>query len=617
ARVDLDLLRLLPRGEVFCTSACIGGFLKNYPSEESVYLLEQMIEIFGKDNFMLEVQCHHTEKQVEYNKIVLKIASEYGLKLIAGVDAHMIYKESTERNYLLHSKGLVYDDEDGWFLHFPSRDEFVKMFREQGVLPNDDIEGAIDNTLLLTNSEEIEIDTKMKVPTIFPNKDRSWKLGHFKMLISQKWNEYKHTVPKSMWQRYIDEMTAEFNVIESTFLEDYFLTNYYIIKKGIEYGGVLTKSGRGSGTSFLLNLMLGFTTVDRLKAKVPMLRDRFLGIARVLENNSVADIDFNLYNREAFVKAQVELLGEGRSYLMTAYGTLGLKSAFKMYCRAKDIDTALSDELSKYITSYSIDKKHNENIQIEDYIKESNHLRLVDESKSYMGVIDSFSAHPCAFCLSNEDLRRVFGLLKSPAGDLVVNITGSEAEKLGYLKNDLLIVSVVGMNDALYKRIGIKQFASNELYDKLDGDNNVWDLYGDGYTVCLNQVESTSTTEKVKKFKPKTVEELCNFVAVIRPASASIYKSFEKRDGFKYDIEELDRLLQGEFLTGSWIIYQEQIMQLMEWLEFPESETYAIMKAISKKKISVIESVKERFEEKLMEEMIKDVLKKQEDRNDR
>ncbi|MGL5647023.1 MAG: PHP domain-containing protein [Clostridium sp.] len=610
-RIDLELLRKLPKGEVICTTACVGSFLRDYPNNNSRDTLEQLIDIFG-ENLFLEVQAHNTEKQKRYNELMIALADKHGLKLIAGTDSHMIKKESVERTYLLHSKGLIYDDEEGWSLYFPNRSEFEDMFIEQGVLSSVDIKEAINNTLLLTESEEIVIDTKMKVPTIFPDKSREWKLGKLKELIFEGWESYKKDVPKNKWNTYIKEMMEEFNIIEYTNIEDYFITNYYLIKKGIEYGGVLTKSGRGSGTSFLLNKMLGFTSVDRLKAKVPMLRDRFLGIARVLENNSCADIDHNLSNRDAFVRAQSELLGEGSSYLMTAYGTLGLKSAFKMYCRAKNIDISVADELSKHITSYTLDKKHNEYAKIEDYIKDKEHLKLVEESKSYMGIIDSFSAHPCSYCLSNEDLRRTFGLLKSPAGDMVVNITGGEAEKLGYLKNDLLIVSVVGMNDALYKRVGIKQFESNELYDKVQNDEKVWDLYAKGHTVCLNQVESSGTVEKVKAFKPKSVEDLCNFVAVIRPGSASIYKSFEKRELFKYDIEVLDKLLQGDFLTGSWIIYQEQIMQLMEWLEFPESETYAIMKAISKKKISVIESVKERFEEKLMEEMIKDILDKEE-----
>lgn len=297
---------------------------------------------------------------------------------------------------------------------------------------------------------------------------------------------------------------------------------------------------------------------------------------------------------------------------MVAWGTLGTKSAFKMLCRAKEIDVDIANEVTKLITSYEIDKKHNSSVVIEDYIKDDYQRNLLKESESYKGIIDSFSQHACAMLLFNGDLRREFGLLRAPNGELVVNVTGVEAEKLGYLKNDFLIVQVVGMNDRLYSRIGIPQFSSNELYDKVRNDDKIWDLYGNGFTMCLNQMESTGTTEKAKKFKPKTVEELCNFVAIIRPATASIYRSFEKREKFEYGIKELDKIIQGDFLESSWIIYQEQLMILFQWLGFPDSETYSVMKAISKKKVDVINAVKERFEEKLIEFMIQDALDKRE-----
>ncbi|MGL6131313.1 MAG: hypothetical protein ACRCZ9_06850, partial [Fusobacteriaceae bacterium] len=232
------------------------------------------------------------------------------------------------------------------------------------------------------------------------------------------------------------------------------------------------------------------------------------------------------------------------------------------------------------------------------------------ESAYYNGIIDSFSVHPCSYLLSNSDIKRSFGLIKTPNGTIVANVTGTQAEKLGYLKNDLLIVTVVGMNDALYKRIEIEQPESNELYDWVTGDDKVWGLYEKGHTQCLNQMESQGTTSKTMRYKPKTVEELCNMVAIIRPSCRSIYPIFEQRKEFSYGIADLDKLLQGEFLDTSLIIYQEQIMELLKWLGIPDSEGYAIMKAISKKKLEVIETVKERFEEKLMEAIIKDMLEK-------
>ncbi|MGL5962639.1 MAG: PHP domain-containing protein [Cetobacterium sp.] len=608
ARIDFDLLRRLPKGEVYCTTACIGGFLRDY--EKNEWILKEMIEIFG-ENLLLEVQPHKSEKQIEYNKLIKKLSKEYGLKMIGANDSHMIdEKGKIDRDYLLHSKGLIYEDEGEWYLDYPSYEVMEERFLSQGIWEKSEVLELMNNTLMLTEGDVLSVDTKMKVPTIYKDKNREWKLSKLKERIFESWEKYKNEVDESLHGEYISEILEEYSVIEETKMEDYFLTNMEIISKGIEYGGVLTKTGRGSATSYITNMLFGFTTVDRLKSKVPMLRERFMGKARIIDNNSAPDIDFNVYNREAFEKAQSELLGESCSYPMVAHGTLGLKSAFKMLCRAKNIPIDVADEISKIISTYQHDKKYDENVNIEDYFNDDEHISLIKESAYYNGIIDSFSVHPCSYLLSNSDIKRSFGLIKTPNGTIVANVTGTQAEKLGYLKNDLLIVTVVGMNDALYKRIEIEQPESNELYDWVTGDDKVWGLYEKGHTQCLNQMESQGTTSKTMRYKPKTVEELCNMVAIIRPSCRSIYPIFEQRKEFSYGIADLDKLLQGEFLDTSLIIYQEQIMELLKWLGIPDSEGYAIMKAISKKKLEVIETVKERFEEKLMEAIIKDMLEK-------
>ena len=289
-RVDLELLRQLPKGEVVCTSACIASFLRDYPQTKPI--LEEFIEIFGRDNFFLEVQSHPIERQIEYNKLMKQLSLEYGLELIAGVDSHMIDdKDSSLRDYLLHSKGIIYEDEVGWINDYPSYDTLKQRFLNQGIWTAEEVERFIDNTLILTQTEDIIIDTKMKVPSAFPNKTREWKLSHLKELIFSKWDEYKSCVSKDIWKVYVKELLAEYSVIEETKMEDYFLLNYYIIKRGIELGGILTKSSRGSGASYLTNFMLGFTSIDRLKHKVPILRERFMGKARIIDNNSSPDID--------------------------------------------------------------------------------------------------------------------------------------------------------------------------------------------------------------------------------------------------------------------------------------------------------------------------------------
>lgn len=113
ARIDIELLRGLPKGEVYCTSACLGGFLRDYPKTEPI--LEELIDIFG-ENLFLEVQPHKTEKQINYNKLLKEISKKYGIKLIGACDSHMISENGVlDRDYLLHSKGLIYEDEEGWY----------------------------------------------------------------------------------------------------------------------------------------------------------------------------------------------------------------------------------------------------------------------------------------------------------------------------------------------------------------------------------------------------------------------------------------------------------------------------------------------------------------------
>lgn len=596
-RIDLELLRGLPKGEVYCTTACLGGFLRDYP--ENKWLLEELIDIFG-ENFYLEVQPHPSNKQIEYNEMIKEIAKEYGLKIIGACDSHMIdEKGKIDRNYLLHSKKIMYEDEEGWYLDYPDYDTLFQRFMEQGIWNENEVHELLDNTLHLTQVEQIYIDPKMKVPTIFPDKDREWKLGYLKKLIFEKWEKYKGKVPKARWKKYKKEILLEYSIIERTKMEDYFISNYHIINRGIELGGLLTRSSRGSGASFFINMLLGFTTIDRLKSKLPMLPQRFMSISRIIEENSSPDIDFNIYNREYFLQAQDELFGETANYFMVAYGTLGVKSAFKMLCRAKDIDIETADEISKLIASWENDKKHNEDADIMDYIKDPYHIQLIKESEKYNGIIDSMSSHPCATILSNTDIRRAFGVMKSPNGVLVANITGKQSEKMGYLKNDFLIVDVVDLNDKLYKRVGMEYIGAEDLYEEIEKYDGIWDLFANGYTLCLNQMESSGTTQKMMRYKPRGLYELSNSVGAIRPGFASNYQMYEKRENFQYGIPFIDKILQGEFIEGSYLLYQEQQMKLLELIGIEPDRIVATIKAISKKNIDVIESIGADFNTKM------------------
>lgn len=243
-RIDFNMLRQLPKGEYYVTTACVSGILKDFETKPEIF--KTMVDIVGKDNFFVEIQYHDTDKQREHNRLCKALSKKYGVKLVVGCDSHMINEnQKTDRDYMLHSKGIIYEEEYGWYLDYPSYDTIVERFVKQGVFEMREIYEALDNTLLLTETEDIIIDKKMKVPTMFPEKDRNWRLAYFKKLIFDKWKIYREKVPKIQWQKYIKEIKLEYDIVEKTTMEDYFISNYHIIKLGIELGGVLTRTGRG------------------------------------------------------------------------------------------------------------------------------------------------------------------------------------------------------------------------------------------------------------------------------------------------------------------------------------------------------------------------------------
>ena len=147
----------------------------------------------------------------------------------------------------------------------------------------------------------------------------------------------------------------------------------------------------------------------------------------------------------------------------------------------------------------------------------------------------------------------------------------------------LLLFYVVLLVDMIYKRIGIKPHTVNELMELVKNDPLVWDIYASGYTMGVNQVEKASTTRKSMKYQPRNVSELSAFIAAIRPAFKSMYSKLENREDFSYDIPAFDKILQTEELPQSFILYQEQTMNTLNYAGFPIDECYGIIKAIAKK----------------------------------
>lgn len=600
-RIDLELIGQLPYNDVMITTACV-AFWNKYDDIDNI--VRHLAESFP--HFYLEVQAHNTQEQKELNRRIIQISEELIVPIIAGCDSHVITEsQMLDRDELLKSGNIHYEDEDGWYMDYPTYDVLFERFKQQGVLTDDQIKTAINNTNVLFEFEDIKLDRSLKVPVIkeLRNKTQEERNHIFEQILKDEWFLQKADINKDKLQQYYQEIKHDIGEIEACNMADYFILSYMIMKRGQEkYGGILTPSGRGSAVSMYLNKLLRLTKVDKVNSPVLMYSERFLTKERVLDSHTPPDIDNNVSDRQPFIQAQRDLVGELGTYDLLALGTLKFKAAWKMYARAYNVEPDTANEVSKQIDRYETAKKHaedGETIDIHKYI-EPKYQELVDGCKKYLGIYDTAKGHPCGCLCYEGDIEADIGisLCKSEATGkevLVANIESGTIDAFGYLKQDYLIVDSIGLTYDIYKEAGIEPFTVNQLLEKIANDDATWQIYADGYTQCVNQCEQPRSTQKVMRYKPKNIAELTQFIAAIRPSFQSMYQTFEQRQHFDYGIKALDDLLQDEYCSSSFILYQESLMKVLGFAGFPMSETYTIIKAISKKKDYIIKDAKPKF----------------------
>jgi DNA polymerase III alpha subunit len=600
-RIDLELINQLPIDDVMITTACI-AFWNKYDDIDDI--VRHIAESFP--HFYLEVQAHDTPEQKELNWRIIQISEELNVPIIAGCDSHVITEsQMLDRDELLKSGNIHYEDEDGWYMDYPTYDVLFERFKQQGVLTDAQIKTAINNTNVLFEFEDIKLDRSLKVPVIkeLRNKTQEERNHIFEQILKDEWFLQKVDINKDKLQQYYQEIKHDIGEIEACNMADYFILSYMVMKRGQEkYGGILTPSGRGSAVSMYLNKLLRLTKVDKVNSPVLMYSERFLTKERVLDSHTPPDIDNNVSDRQPFIQAQRDLVGELGTYDLLALGTLKFKAAWKMYARAYNVEPDTANEVSKQIDRYETAKKHaedGETVDIHKYI-EPKYQELVDGCKKYLGIYDTAKGHPCGCLCYEGDIESDIGisLCKSEATGkevLVANIESGTIDAFGYLKQDYLIVDSIGLTYDIYKEAGIEPFTVNQLLEKIAHDDATWQIYADGYTQCVNQCEQPKSTQKVMRYKPKNIAELTQFIAAIRPSFQSMYQTFEQRQHFDYGIKALDDLLQDEYCSSSFILYQESLMKVLGFAGFPMSETYTIIKAISKKKDYIIKDAKPKF----------------------
>ena len=311
-----ELLSLTPTDTVV-TTACVASRLsdllirddkRNLVDFGTVEMQEEVLNNFlyplmnhFGSNFYLEVQNHKSQNQIMYNKMILALNKNFNIPLIHANDSHYIYKEESQyRDLFLKAKGIVYEEETGFILDYPDSDAILERYRIQGVLSQEQAKQALDNTLIFDNAEPVYTDKEFKIPKV-PNKYIQEELHNSKFsnedsfavlseIILRAWSKKKGTVKASKIPEYLNAITYEMNIVKKCGMADYFILDHMVVNRAVKkYGAVLTRSGRGSAVSFLINNLLGLTEVDRIKAPTRLYPTRFMSAERILNSRSLPD----------------------------------------------------------------------------------------------------------------------------------------------------------------------------------------------------------------------------------------------------------------------------------------------------------------------------------------
>lgn len=597
-RIDLELLMNIPKDNVIVTSACIAGWW--YDDASDIWL---KIHEHFQDNFFFEVQTNNTDPQKRLNEKILRLSEKNGIDIIAGLDSHYINDiGEVKRDQILKYKKVTYPEEQGWFMDYPDMLTGLERFANQNVLDEKLALRAFMNTNVFVNEcEEIVLDRSFKIPSMY--KDKTYK-EKCKIYMNDLNKAYSKEKIKSKDRA--DGIRYEAKEVMNSGVVDYFLTSKKIVEDAINNeGGILTTTSRGSAASYITNKLIGLTTVDRFNSDIPIYPERFLTKERV-DAGMMPDIDLNISDQEPFITATKKLLGEYGCMPLMAVEKLKKKAAWQLYAGANDVEPAMATQISKYIDKYEYALKYAEEdekefINVEDYIPEK-YIDLFRKSNDYQGITINLKVHACGNLIFDGDIRREVGLITAISKTtgkrtLCACVEGGVLDDFGYVKEDFLIVDSVSLIHKCFKAIGREVPSFEELREMIKDDKPTWDIYEKGITCCVNQCEKVSTTNKVKKYKPKTLAELSAFIAAIRPGFASLLNRFLNRSEYTTGEEKIDELLND---TAHFMLYQESIMKVLSFLGIKMGDTYGVIKSISKKKL------KGEKKEKLLIELKKD-----------
>ncbi len=600
-RVDKELLEKHREG-IIALSGCLGGeipqLLINNKFDEAKKTAEKYREIFGLENFFLEIGRHpNIPDSIKAGEAIKKLSEITGIPLVATQDIHYLKKEDAQYHDILLAvqTGNKLSDDDRLTLKIDdfsmrSPEEMIEFFSAE--------REAVENTVKIAERCNVNLTLgKILLPSFFIEENITA-------------NQYlEKTVFEKLPQRFaapdekiLNRLKYELSVIEKTEFADYFLIVADFVNWAKNHG-ITVGPGRGSAAGSLVSYILGITDIDPLK--YGLLFERFLNPDRISMPD--IDLDFADNRRDEVVAYARQKYGEDKVAQIITFGTMAARAAIRDAGRAMGLPYGLCDQIAKLVPfNFKLDEAVKKIKELNDlYQKNPDAKRIIESAKHLEGVARHASVHACGVVISKEPLMNYTPLQYAPkdTSAIITQFEMHSVEDSGLLKIDFLGLKNLTIIEETLRLIKEMKNEKIDISKIPLNDKKTFELLQKAETVSVFQLESDGMRRYLKELKPTEFEDIVAMVALYRPGPMELIPQYinrkHGREKILYLHPKLEPILKNTYGIG---IYQEQMMKIAQELAgFTLAEADILRKAIGKKIKSLLDTQKE----KLINGMIK------------
>jgi DNA polymerase-3 subunit alpha len=593
-RIDKDFLREHADG-LIALSACMGGEVPSLAvssKKKATEAIKFYQEVFGKDNFFLELQFHPDyPDQNKANEKLIELAKDLNVPLVATNDIHYVRKDDKDAHEILLAvqTGKDYDDESRmtlkeFDLSMNSPEEMADHFK--------DLPEALENTQKIAEKCNLEIQLgktimpKFEVPKSFTAET------YLKKLCEEGAKNRYGEITKVVKER----LDYELSIITKCKFEDYFL----IVSDYVNFArssGILVGPGRGSAAGSIVAYVLGITDLDPLYYE--LLFERFLNPERISPPD--IDLDFADDRREEVIQYIMKKYGTEHVAQIITFGVMKARMAIRDVARALGMTYEDGDRIAKLIP---MGLTLNEAIESISELKtiydtEPKFTRLIDMAKRLENVARNAGTHAAGVVISESPLVETVPLQHPPKGEdnIVTQYSMKYIDEVGLLKVDILgLANLTIIKNAL--RIIRKVHEEDIDLSKIPPDDALtFKLLSRAETSGVFQIESDGMKRYLKELKPSKFEDILSMVALYRPGPMDSIPIFIDAKHGRKKITYLDPKLEPILApTYGVIVTQDQVLQIARhFAGFSYGQADILRKAIGKKIKKLIDEQKEKF----------------------